>query len=1074
MQYHRYRVKLVNPGNKIEIEIYNPLGENIESPKVDSVLSQVPPKIAKLVKKARDTRTPLKIHEIKELGELLYEILFPETVDNIFRKLLLDTDPNETILHLELCLDDVPYISALPWEFMRAPQTTRWTADNLGTHPNVVLSRRRPLWVPPSSVILDDFLRILLIVSKPKDQKLGEVVYKEVEEALLKLVTLDSLPSKLSLEVLDEATAKLISNKLENYRPHIIHFIGHGRLHQKKAQLALVNDFGGTDWRSDEQISELLQGYEPRIMFLQACESAKQSSVDALVGVASQIIQRRVPIVIAMQYQVPNFVAVTLVEEFYCRLAKLEPVDTSLQKSRFHLRNKFPGKHYFAIPVLFMGINDGQIFNQLAPHEEAASPVISAGQPPFSSTIMPPPDPPDLYVGRQTDIDILIDELTHEEGRIVAICGTSGVGKSTLAKKLAKELHDKFSGRIYWINFKDNSNISARTIWIEIAHVVGHSLILETNASDFIVESYIKNLLTDYRCLLIIDGAEWPSRLATDLVRCRGRSSILITTQDSYNATKHGSLYPLRVLSPDEATYLLSSHCRFYLENRPDEIQYIEMICKKLEYHPFLINEAGGYIVSTQTPLPEYLDLLNKQQLKDFFSDSLLTPLSLRWEKLQDIERQLLKVISLAAEEDVELAAIATGTELNPTSADKIAKTLVANSIIDRGRIKQPARPENASYTMHYLWRRYIRENAVSVAEQNTIRMKLAGFYFGRQSFIPEIINIYQPVTYRMDLVSIEKGYARLLSKSPVRQSAPKPDHTRAERAESYYRRGLVSYERKQYEFALVYFDQAIQIDPEQKLAYYERGLTHTKLRQYSKALADFTRFIQLNPDNAQAYAQRGQIYEKLRHYGESLVDWTQTIRLEPNNANAYASRATVYARLNRYQEALVDYDRAIQLDPSNLDFQSSRNQIEEISKQATFESNQIGQSLQLNVLHGETPDRDMPLIKQGRDIVIDTVDAQSYYNSMYTQNEENIAFFGELQQYRPTDAAIQTFKQVNSIKEMRDTISRFPFMIKPDFIAIVEGLINEIEISDVKSSLERNLIWLRQITNQQNEEEQS
>ncbi len=1038
MQYYRWQVKLINPTSKIEIEICNPLGEIIESPQVDSVVSQIPIKVTELAKKTRNIRTPLKSREIKELGESLYNILFPAEVDNIFRSLLLKVNQNKAVLHLELYLDNVPNISALPWEFMQTPETNRRASNNLSTHPKIVLSRRRKLWVPPSSDISDNSLRILLVVSKPEDKNLGKVVYENVEEALQNLVSDDSLPGKLSLEVLDRATATLISSKLETYQPHVVHFIGHGRFHQKRAQLALIKDNGKIDWRTDEQISELLQGYEPRIMFLQACDSAAQNKVDAFVGIASQIVQRRVPIVIAMQYRITNLVAVTFAEEFYRRLANLEFVDMAVQKSRLYLRNKFQDQHYFAIPVLFMGVNNGQLFQQPSSNEKDTLLVTSNDPKSFSLTITLPPDPPEPFVGRQLDVDRLVDELTHKNGRIIAISGASGVGKSALAKKLGQELQDKFSGHVYWISFKDNSNISAQTILIEMTHILGHPLTLETNAPSIIFNSHIKDLLTKYQCLLIIDGVDLPSELITDLVRCRGKSSILITTQDRNNP--YGISYSLKMLSLDEATDLLYSHCKFYLEDKPYEAEYINLICEKLEKHPFMIKEAGGYIVSTQTPPEEYLKLLTRQKLKDFYSDDLLSPLNLRWKKLNESERRLLKVLSLAAKEDIELDAIATGIEASPTSVDKIAKTLVSNSIIDRGRIKQPAKPENASYTMHYLWRRYIRENTLSVAEQIDIRRRLARFYFGKQILNPEIINTYQPITFKMDLVSIARDYTHLQSKSNVPQFTPKSDHAPAE---SYYRSGLVFYERRHYELALVNFDQAIQINPEYTSAYYERGLTHTKLQQYIQALTDFARVLQLNPDNAQAYASRG----------------------------------VVYTRLKRYQEALADYDWAIQLDPGNLDFQSSRNQIEKISNQdkdVIFEFDETDKFLQFNILRDEALNRDMSLLEQSQSNVVATLYPQSYYKRFLDKQDKEVSTSsGKTHQLHPTDLAIDLFKQAKSIKEMRNAVLRFPFMIKFDFIAIIEELINETEMTGGKSTLEKNLAWLRKIANEQDGKEQ-
>ena len=330
-QYYRYHVQLIEGGSRIQIDARNPRGETINEPGGASGLGEIPPHIDKLVGKVR--RGTARSAEMDQLGELLFEALFPSGVTTHLRDLLTKSSQEEAILRLELDLDEekLPAMAALPWEFLRAPQGEGRAVDNLGTHAKVVLSRRRKLWDAAKPIEVTEPLRIQLVVSAPEGE--GEVVYSEVEAALKDLAR--EHPSLIAppLEVLQQPTLTSLDKVLEERQPDILHFIGHGRLRRTRrfqfGELALVGPLGMADWRTDEEFAELFQTHSPAVVVLQACDSGATGSAGVFVGVASQVVQRNVPVVVAMQYPISNSVAVAFAGEFYRRLGQLEAVDDS-------------------------------------------------------------------------------------------------------------------------------------------------------------------------------------------------------------------------------------------------------------------------------------------------------------------------------------------------------------------------------------------------------------------------------------------------------------------------------------------------------------------------------------------------------------------------------------------------------------------------------------------------------------------------------------------------------------------------------------------------------------------------
>lgn len=128
--------------------------------------------------------------------------------------------------------------------------------------------------------------------------------YKKIWDTLNILAHDDADRIEL-LDLVNPATPKKIKTLLEQ-KPHIFHFIGQGRSKDENQrdtrEIALVEEIRDEpDWMNANQFSGLFNYPPPSIILLQACEGAALSSTEAFAGVASQLIQQNIPVVVAMQ-----------------------------------------------------------------------------------------------------------------------------------------------------------------------------------------------------------------------------------------------------------------------------------------------------------------------------------------------------------------------------------------------------------------------------------------------------------------------------------------------------------------------------------------------------------------------------------------------------------------------------------------------------------------------------------------------------------------------------------------------------------------------------------------------------
>ena len=384
MASHLYIFRItINSKERLSINIEEPNGSRQFS--ADFGYSEaLVQKIADFQKKAREQKpTDLSDEDVRQLGEQLFAAIFDKQLQGEFEKLYKKVVADKDLLRIELDIDEeyLPQVAAFPWEFMR-PKTG--TAVLLSASPHLILSRRPRLHMaaPRLALAKEDKIRVLLVVSYPGDRldaELGPVLYQPVHDALQKLH--DAPDSQIEFFFSKNAQAKELDRLLKAHKPHIFHFIGHGRLHQEtenapeRGQLALPPEeeiFGEAQWVDADYFSRLFSENHPApsLVLLQSCEGARLSESRAFASVASRIVQQNIPAVIGMQYIVSNSTAVAFAKVFYQELGQDVPLDVAVQAARHAItqRSIQDGTRDFATPILFMRLPDGRLFqrNQLA------------------------------------------------------------------------------------------------------------------------------------------------------------------------------------------------------------------------------------------------------------------------------------------------------------------------------------------------------------------------------------------------------------------------------------------------------------------------------------------------------------------------------------------------------------------------------------------------------------------------------------------------------------------------------------------------------------------------------------
>ena len=139
------------------------------------------------------------------------------------------------------------------------------------------------------------------------------------------------------------------------------------------------------------------------------------------------------------------------------------------------------------------------------------------------------------------------------------------------------------------------------------------------------------------------------------------------------------------------------------------------------------------------------------------------------------------------------------------------------------------------------------------------------------------------------------------------------------ENVDAWFGKGFSLENLNRYEESLAAYDKARAINPDYALAWQGRGVSLHKLNRDAEAIAAYDKAIELNPDAAAAWNNRGVSLEKLNRYEEAIASYDKALELNPDDAEVWDDRGFSLAQLNRYEESLASYDKAIVINPNHV-----------------------------------------------------------------------------------------------------------------------------------------------------------
>jgi len=298
-------------------------------------------------------------NEFAQFGKHLYDLLMGGAVGAKWRE-LRQNNPKQLRTLLDI---RPPELSLLPWELLDDQ-----LSPPLFTNKDEPFARATkfdeatgPAWFWP--------LRILILVGATRaDQAVNvEDELKGLEDAI------KNNRRMIDLEILELPTREKLQETCKEFKPHILHFLGHGAgpdALQSEPYLSFnLNDGAGWQWLRSEIRLLSIWDIEPRLVFLNACRTAAAATMPKIAESARSLAEAfhiaGVPAVIGMQADVRGDYASAFAGLLYERIADGDALDQALAAARGIAINKvnLTLRHRdWALPTLLLSRPPRQIF----------------------------------------------------------------------------------------------------------------------------------------------------------------------------------------------------------------------------------------------------------------------------------------------------------------------------------------------------------------------------------------------------------------------------------------------------------------------------------------------------------------------------------------------------------------------------------------------------------------------------------------------------------------------------------------------------------------------------------------
>lgn len=138
--------------------------------------------------------------------------------------------------------------------------------------------------------------------------------------------------------------------------------------------------------------------------------------------------------------------------------------------------------------------------------------------------------------------------------------------------------------------------------------------------------------------------------------------------------------------------------------------------------------------------------------------------------------------------------------------------------------------------------------------------------------------------------------------------------------AKTLFEKGFSALQSSNYEDALSYFNQVLEVNPSHIGTLINKGIVLKELDRYEEALSTTNKVLEINPLQIEALINKSSILVELDRYEEALSTTNKLLEIDPSNMKALNSKGVLLSKLEQYLEAIAIFEQILEINPYRND----------------------------------------------------------------------------------------------------------------------------------------------------------
>ncbi|MEH1892068.1 MAG: tetratricopeptide repeat protein [Nostoc sp.] len=198
--------------------------------------------------------------------------------------------------------------------------------------------------------------------------------------------------------------------------------------------------------------------------------------------------------------------------------------------------------------------------------------------------------------------------------------------------------------------------------------------------------------------------------------------------------------------------------------------------------------------------------------------------------------------------------------------------------------------------------------------------------FFDWRSGVFELPTTPEVVEQESNRLLLEADYEEYLKLSPeqriekiieIQDLLTEKNQPENRRASLLFKLGNLLFAAKEYEPAIVSYDQSLKIQPNYYKTWIYRGAVLCDyLKRYEEAITSFDEVLKIQANNYVAWYNRGNALRNVGRNEEAIASYDQALKFKPDDHAAWYSKGNALRNVGCNEEAIASYDQALKFKP--------------------------------------------------------------------------------------------------------------------------------------------------------------